>query len=51
MKINLAAVGLFMIILGVLVMSVGHKIPGSWIYSVILIVYGAALFVKYRKKK
>jgi hypothetical protein len=51
MKINLAAVGIFMIVLGVLVLTIGRKIAGSWIYSVILIAYGATLFAKYRKKK
>lgn len=51
MKVNLSGLGLLMIILGALVLTLGHQFPGNWIYAVILIAYGAWLFVKYRKKK
>ncbi len=51
MKINLAAIGIFMIVLGILVLIIGRKIPSSFIYSIILVIYGTGLFFKYREKK
>ena len=48
MKISLRTIALFMIVLGVLVLLVGRNFPGNWIYSVVLIAFGASLFIKSR---
>ncbi|MGM9886308.1 MULTISPECIES: hypothetical protein [unclassified Lactococcus] len=51
MKINLFGLGIFMIVLGILVLLLGGKIAGAYIYTIILVVYGIGLVVKYKGKK
>ncbi|HEY0221455.1 MAG TPA: hypothetical protein VGC17_01390 [Lactovum miscens] len=46
MKVSLNGLGIFMIVLGVLVIVLGSSYPGFWIYSLILIIVGLGWMFK-----
>ncbi|MDR0199800.1 MAG: hypothetical protein LBI43_04395 [Streptococcaceae bacterium] len=52
MKIStgmIRAFGVVLIVLGILDFVVGFKLPGAWIFGLVLIIAGISLFLRYRK--